>query len=226
MCGNLLNDCSCSSSCKQRGNCCSDYDTINCETIFDKASKAQNCDQNQGCQFCDNLSQIINGVPKCNQCTRGLYLHEGKCYNSCPNGYIGETTNFTCAKKIETCLVDNCSVCVNGNPAVCQKCERGQFLYNNICHQICPEGFRADRITWTCLEAPIFAWYWVYPSRTSCRTHCGHVIQEDWDCSCAADCFRYGNCCQDIEDVCNDLLFWRKKAISNLNKKSFLKKIK
>jgi len=71
----------------------------NCETIFDKASKAQNCDQNQGCQFCDNLSQIINGVPKCNQCTRGLYLHEGKCYNSCPNGYIGETTNFTCAKK-------------------------------------------------------------------------------------------------------------------------------
>jgi hypothetical protein len=118
--------------------------------------------------------------------------------------------------------VTDCEECVKGNPAVCKTCERGHFLHNNMCHQICPNGFRADRITWTCLEPPVFAWYWVYPSRTSCKTHCGIVIQEDWDCSCAADCFRYGNCCQDIEDVCGSLLFWRKAAPQR--KTNFLRK--
>jgi hypothetical protein len=52
----------------------------------------------------------------------------------------------------------------------------------------------------------------VYPSRTSCKTHCGVVVKEDWDCSCSDNCFYYGNCCQDIEDYCPDFLFWRKAS--------------
>ena len=39
---------------------------------------------------------------------------------------------------------------------------------------------------------------------------CGVVIEEDWDCSCSEDCFSWGNCCQDIDDQCPELLYWRK----------------
>ena len=60
-----------------------------------------------------------------------------------------------------------------------------------------------------------------YPSTTSCKTNCGIVVQEDWDCSCSSECFRFGNCCQDIEDFCPDLIYWRKKpaALRKDNKK-------
>jgi len=76
---------------------------------------------------------------------------------------------------------------------------------------------------------PVFAWYWVFPSRTSCRSHCGVVVQESWDCSCRDDCVYFGNCCQDIEDYCPDMLFWRKKGytkkkVAALRKKGNLKK--
>jgi len=83
-------------------------------------------------------------------------------------------------------------------------------MFNNQCVGECPVNYNADRITWTCLETPVFAWYWIYPSRTSCKTNCGVVIQEDWDCSCSPECFRFGNCCQDIEDYCPSLIYWRK----------------
>ena len=119
-------------------------------------------------------------------------------------------------------MVESCGECAKGNQSVCKTCDRGHFLHNNMCHEVCPEGYRADRVTWVCLEAPVFAWYWVYPSRTSCKSHCGVVTQEDWDCSCSADCFRYGNCCQDIDYTCESLLYWRKGAVNRKN--NFLKK--
>ena len=221
--GKMLVNLSCSASCKQRGNCCSDYEAQNCDTIFDKASKVpkEMCNQNSNCNFCDDVAKVEQ-IPRCNQCNQGFYLFEGRCFQSCPVNTVAETSNFTCLERKESCLVENCSQCVLNNPSVCKTCERGHFLHNNMCHSFCPEGFRADRISWVCLEPPVFAWYWVYPSRTSCKTHCGAVIQEDWDCSCSSDCFRYGNCCQDIEDVCDSLIFWRKGA--TMRKNNFLKK--
>lgn len=54
----------------------------------------------------------------------------------------------------------------------CTRCKRGLFLYNNTCVSKCPQDYRADRMTWTCLHNPIFAWYWVYPSKSSCNKIC------------------------------------------------------
>ena len=109
------------------------------------------------------------------------------------------------------CSVLNCDTCSENSTAECKKCRRGNFLFDGACIEECPVSYNADRITWSCLEPPVFAWYWVYPSTTSCKTNCGIVVQEDWDCSCSPDCFRFGNCCQDIEDFCPDLIYWRKK---------------
>jgi len=118
---------------------------------------------------------------------------------------------MTC-QKIKNCDVNNCNECVENNTKVCKTCGRGKFKYENECVYTCPENYRADRITWSCLEIPVFAWYWVYPSRTTCRKQCGIIIQQDMDCSCSDSCFFDGNCCMDIEDECPEIIFWRKKG--------------
>jgi len=167
----------------------------------------EECKSNTNCEFCDNVLSA-NNVPKCNQCLDKFFLLDGRCYSTCPENTLSDYINFTCFKQ-PTCNQPNCSTC--NLESKCKDCKRGFFLYNNQCLEKCPSGYRADRITWTCLEPPVFAWYWVYPSRTSCRNFCG-VVYEDWDCSCRDDCFLYGNCCQDIEYHCTQILFWRKSS--------------
>jgi hypothetical protein len=212
--GSLLYNFSCSPSCKQRGNCCSDYEVSGCDNYFILAArkKTETCEKNQFCEVCSKKI-LSDGTAQCQQCQQGYFLYGGKCHLACPEGTEPEATNNICKKK-DNCNLENCSVCGLNNE--CKLCSRGYFLHNNQCVELCPIGYRADRITWTCLEPPVFAWYWVFPSRKSCRTHCGIVVSEDWDCSCSADCFRNGNCCQDIENHCEELLFWRK---GKLNKK-------
>ena len=202
---------SCSPSCKQRGNCCFDYENSHCDNFFILAArKSDECEKNENCDSCSQ-SKLADGSSKCNQCKSGVFRYEGKCYTACPEDTNTDSTNNICVKKND-CNLENCSICGINN-SECKVCKRGFFLNENKCLELCPLGLRADRITWTCLEPPVFAWYWVYPSRTTCKSHCGVVISEDWDCSCASDCFRNGNCCQDIEDHCAELLFWRKSKV-------------
>ena len=164
--------------------------------------------------FCDNKKNVqIAGeaIPECNVCREDLLYLDGTCVNKCPEDRVINKTNRLCEVK-KACEAKNCDQCDVNSKTVCNKCQRGTFKHNGQCLEVCPTNFRADRITWTCLEVPVFAWYWVYPSMTSCKTNCGLVIQSDSDCSCHAGCFYYGNCCQDIEDYCPSLLFWRKKG--------------
>jgi hypothetical protein len=119
------------------------------------------------------------------------------------------TSNKLCIPN-HHCLVQNCAECVAGNPSVCRTCGNGFYMYNNQCLHSCPLRTRADRIGWACLEAPVFAWYWIFPSKASCRLRCGRVIDNiDMDCSCHQDCFRFANCCQDIEDYCPQYIYWK-----------------
>lgn len=223
-CGKNMSDCSCDKSCKVKGNCCTDYDTVNCEKLIQKNNNVneKDCDKNSNCMFCDDTAKQ-DDVPTCNQCNEKFYLHEGKCLSSCPESTVADLSNLICKKK-PTCDAENCETC--NSEGKCNACKRGSFLYNGVCSEKCPTGYRADRITWTCLEPPVFAWYWVYPSRSSCKNYCGVVVQE-FDCSCSSDCFLYGNCCQDIEYTCPSILFWRKKAFNDKTNKnnSSLKKL-
>jgi hypothetical protein len=222
-CGLDRIDCECSPSCRLKGTCCTDFNLMNCPVIVEifarqssDASANKNEDlecgkKNIGCKFCDekNLIDSKENVKKCNQCKEDYFLYEGRCFEKCPEDTIENNTNKTCEKK-PICDIANCGECATAT--TCKTCKNGYFKFGNECNSKCPEGYRADRITWTCLEPPIFAWYWVYPSRSSCRNYCGIVIQKDWDCSCSSDCFFFGNCCQDIDYYCDALLFWRKKG--------------
>jgi proprotein convertase subtilisin/kexin type 5 len=205
MCGGSSVDCSCDPSCTAQGNCCSDYQ--NCETLlFANQNRQQECSSKvSNCSMC---SFPINGKVECAQCNPGFFLRSGECVDNCFVSDKVVSPNKICLKN-QDCRVENCAECIDNNPAVCKSCYNGFFMMNNQCLVSCPGIYRADRISWACLEAPVFAWYWVFPSIGSCSSRCGASMSHELDCSCSQDCFRYGNCCQDVEDYCPELVFWK-----------------
>jgi hypothetical protein len=88
-------------------------------------------------------------------------------------------------------------------------CKNGYFLINGRCEKKCPMGFKADRITWECVDdegireylSLVFGWYWVDPSVTSCRGFCNKYNSE---CSCEDRCIQDGNCCADFDEFCSE----------------------
>jgi hypothetical protein len=111
MCGKMTQDCSCSPSCKFKGNCCTDYQSHNCDRIVEKSIIAkESCSLNSNCDMCDDFEKVLlphteekKKVPRCNQCIEGYYLYHGNCYKKCPQDTI-EDFNFTC-KEIKSILI-------------------------------------------------------------------------------------------------------------------------
>ena len=160
------------------------------------------------CDLCQNFPES-RLPPSCGQCKEGLFNRNGECLQACVADDILMSLNKVCIPN-QHCLVENCAECVPGNPSVCKTCGNGFYMYNNQCLQSCPLRMRADRIAWACLEPPVFAWYWIFPSRASCRQRCGRVQDNhEMDCSCHPDCFRFANCCQDVEDYCPQYIYWK-----------------
>jgi len=142
--------------------------------------------------------ELCSDTNKCGQCKPGYFLRSQECVESCGSSDKISKHNMICSKT-NRCLVDNCLECEDNNPSVCRQCFNGHYLHNNMCHLSCPGTLRADRMNWICLESNMFSWYWVFPSKSSCRNKCDMIAG---DCSCRQDCINYGNCCQDVEDYC------------------------
>jgi hypothetical protein len=217
-----MKDCSCKLDCILSGNCCSDYHEcentikIHKKKLFECQSKVKNC------EFCDFSK---SNKTLCKQCNKGFYLRNGECVKKCfPSDSIKEENKICIKNQKQECRIENCSECVEGNSAICNYCSNGFFMHNNKCLAICPIKFRADRISWNCIEPPVFAWYWIFPSKNSCEDNCGKSFilnntnnnsiisnsnSSDFNCSCEKDCFRLGNCCQDIEEFCESFVFWK-----------------
>jgi hypothetical protein len=92
MCGKTVKDCSCKPICKNLGNCCTDYDHVKCDYIFDKALEVTEKPTN--CIYAEN----IEGGVKCNQCDGETYFYQDKCLEKCPTNYIFSNTNRYCRK--------------------------------------------------------------------------------------------------------------------------------
>lgn len=212
MCGKVASDCSCRPDCTQLGNCCSDY--RDCEVLFRKnQNRKEECEsRNPTCELCLDLdtqnAPHNNNHPstKCGQCKPGFFLRNDECVKFCDINDRVHKENMVCHKS-NRCLVENCLECQDGNPSVCKQCFNGHYLHNNMCHLFCPGNLRADRMNWICTNESVFSWYWIFPSRSSCRNRCDQGVGINnnsgyGDCSCREDCIRYGNCCQDVEEYC------------------------
>lgn len=89
---------SCSPSCKSTGQCCSDYDSIDCSLLVEKSLHVNEslCRKSQNCQLCDDHIFVKEGIPQCNQCAGGTFLYEGQCLGVCPKGTTTNYLNYTC----------------------------------------------------------------------------------------------------------------------------------
>jgi hypothetical protein len=82
-CGYYNIDCTCAPDCKRRGDCCSDYKLVNCDEIISKHVQIPADDMPEDCVYIEKTSETEY---KCNQCRPG-YLIDGKCAETCPNGF-------------------------------------------------------------------------------------------------------------------------------------------
>ena len=89
------------------------------------------------CSYC-----LVNG---CAQCTWSSYtcyrcldpiaiLKNGKCF--CPTNTTMNNQGFC-----ESCLVDECDLCVSGNPNKCESCHP-PFIKDTLGQCVCPSGKR------------------------------------------------------------------------------------
>jgi len=209
MCGKVLADCSCEPKCITDGSCCSDYHI--CEDMYNKNNfKQAECGRlSANCELCESFEAEANGNVKCGKCADKFFNRDGICVSMCDSNDITEVSNKICLPPKQVCLVRSCAECDNINPAICNRCSKGFFMYNNQCLLSCPLRLRADRISWSCLEPPVFAFYWIFPSKKSCRNNCGKSFLSIDGCSCTEECFRFGNCCEDIETFCKNYIYWR-----------------
>lgn len=54
------------------------------------------------------------------------------------------------------------------------------------------------------------------PSKNSCRDKCGSNKTPETDCSCSSDCFREGNCCEDVDEFCVNFSILRKNKYNKI----------
>ncbi|KAG8519836.1 Proprotein convertase subtilisin/kexin type 5 [Galemys pyrenaicus] len=86
------------------------------------------------CETCSEDCALCTEVSLCTKCRsqpdHPLFLHEGRCYSKCPQGFYAE--NDTC----ERCS-SSCKTC-EGNATNCHSCAEGLVLKQGTCQQACP----------------------------------------------------------------------------------------
>ncbi len=88
-----------------------------------------------------------NNKQICLMCNEGFFYYKNTCLKKCPNDTIELDNNNICVDR-KSCEVNNCEKCINNSK--CVKCIHGLYLYENECHEKCPNGTRANRINFTC----------------------------------------------------------------------------
>ena len=185
-------------------NCCFDYHY--CERNFrHNALRQTNCMQkhNNKCTFCRYFKE---NDYFCTQCKKEFFLEDGSCLTSCS---INKSENNKVCEAKKEIHIENCTTLSALYSEMCEKCGRGYFLFMNQCLKKCPPAFKADLISWTCVERNVAAVYYLVSSKGSCKDFCGTRMNAERDCSCFVDCVQEGTCCRDFEDFCTNDVEWK-----------------
>jgi len=138
----------------QNCNECQPSDLTKCTSCKDKLFLVNNdCLSNcpsgyypQGkiCQKCDSKCGECKNEKTCDKCLNQFVNHNGTCVSECPKGYALRNGNcFACVDK-------KCNQCDNVDLNKCVACREG-YLFNKICNDVCPTGYRADNSTRSCV---------------------------------------------------------------------------
>jgi hypothetical protein len=161
MCGKMVQDCSCAPSCKSKGNCCTNYDVVNCDFIVEKSSKVdQKKCKDAGCELCEEtisnnnsgvisqkIVQSLNSTVLNNTIINSTLLNNSLINSTISNPNSTGATNGTSPiptpppMPIPTNTTSNIK---------CLQCSDDKFLFNGSCVTKCPEGFTANNINKVC----------------------------------------------------------------------------
>jgi len=100
--------------------------------------------QDKVCEKCDSKCGVCKNSKTCDKCLNQFVNHNGTCVSDCPKGYA--LRNGNCM----ACVDKKCNQCDNTDLNNCVACKEG-YLFNKICNDVCPTGYRADNSTRSCV---------------------------------------------------------------------------
>jgi hypothetical protein len=132
MCGKLVQDCSCTSNCKLKGNCCTDYEVVNCDAIMENSKNVDkdSC-KSSGCEICDLIKKSNSTNTSNATDIQSLYT-----------GNSSSTNN-------NKSLINSTS---SGKNIKCTQCPENKYLHRGECVDSCPEGFYSNPVNRLCKE--------------------------------------------------------------------------
>nr|XP_046258011.1 deleted in malignant brain tumors 1 protein isoform X4 [Scatophagus argus] len=218
-CGYQVGNCSCSSDCEYRGNCCPDYlDFCPTSTVgpptSDQPSCRYNCGYNMGSCSCSSSCQY-NG-----NCCHDYYNYcyfttespvspttdQPSCRYNC--GYhMGSCSCSSSCQYYGNCCHDYYNYCDSTTQSTVRPTtDQPSCLYNCGYHMgSCSCSSSCEYYGNCCHDYYNYCYFTtespVSPTtdQPSCRYNCGYHMGS---CSCSSSCEYYGNCCHDYYSYC------------------------
>ncbi|XP_049455688.1 deleted in malignant brain tumors 1 protein-like isoform X2 [Epinephelus fuscoguttatus] len=216
-CGYWLGNCSCSSSCEQRGNCCpnfKDYCAFSptyttTPSVSYQPSCRYNCGGHLGSCSCTSSCQYYGNCCHdysyyCPATTEGPITPRPSCYNNC-GGHMGSCSCRSSCQSYGNCCYDYYTTCL---PTTTGIPIRPTSSDGYSCRNNCGSYLAACSCVSTCRSQGNCCYdfyshcYTTIPATTaqpSCRYNCGRHMGS---CSCASSCQWNGNCCYDYYSQC------------------------
>ncbi|XP_054456717.1 deleted in malignant brain tumors 1 protein [Anoplopoma fimbria] len=180
-CGYQFANCSCSSNCQYRGDCCPDYEDFCPSTAQTVPSTAET-------EPSTAQTEVSAAQPSCRY-NCGHYMGSCSCSSSCQ--YYGNCCydyHSHCQGSITTAFTE-------GQPSCRYNC--GQYMGSCSCSSSCRYNGNCCHDYYShCQGSPTTA---PTTGQPSCRYNCGQYMGS---CSCSSSCRYNGNCCRDYYSHC------------------------
>ncbi|KAM9727278.1 uncharacterized protein ACNS7B_017902 isoform 13-T13 [Menidia menidia] len=215
-CGDRVANCSCSSDCTYRGNCCPDYEdyclsstqipdfTAQLSCRYNCGSHLGSCSCTSSCQYYGNCCHDYSSYcpsptdmttpdmtttdqPSCRH-NCGYNMGSCSCTSSCRyNGNCCYDYDSYCQQTTDMPTTDQPSCRYNcGKHMGSCSCRSSCRYYGNCCYDYSSYCQSTTNMTTT--------------AQPSCRYNCGYNMGS---CSCTSSCRYYGNCCYDYYSYCS-----------------------
>ncbi|CAK6953084.1 deleted in malignant brain tumors 1 protein isoform X2 [Scomber scombrus] len=179
-CGNNVRDCSCTSICQIRGDCCPDFEDYCSSTAW----------------YPDPTTEYTTGQPSCRY-SCGSHMGSCSCSYSCQ--YYGNCChdfNYYCSSTTwspeYTTEQPSCRYSCGSHMGSCS-CSYSCKHNGNCCHDFNSYCYKTTESPALTTEQP------------SCRYRCGSHMGS---CSCSSSCQYYGNCCHDFNYYCSSTTWY------------------
>nr|XP_033468649.1 deleted in malignant brain tumors 1 protein isoform X2 [Epinephelus lanceolatus] len=216
-CGYWLGNCSCSSSCEQRGNCCPNFKDYcassptytTTPSVSYQPSCRYNCGGHLGSCSCTSSCQYYGNCCHdysyyCPVTTEVPVTPRPSCYNNC-GGHMGscscrsscQSYGNCCYDYYTTCLPTTTGIPIRPTSSDWYSCRNncGRYLAACSCVSTCrSQGNCCYDFYSHCYMTTIAT-----TAQPSCRYNCGRYMGS---CSCASSCQWNGNCCYDYYSYC------------------------